>query len=156
MYKGQYGEYAYWCKGVKGLILCSLNNLKPKTLQTILLNTTQLLALLFIEEGAFYGLYSSKMCHYTKFFLLLFPNNNKFCPFSGLKGPVIHMRSNSNWFYASRRSCIFSLRGLFSLNNCLSELNYGPLNAVHKNWCADNILNFLNLTAYYAAKFKIV
>ena len=30
MYKGQYGEYAYWCKGVKGLILCSLNNLKPK------------------------------------------------------------------------------------------------------------------------------
>ena len=43
------------------------------------------------------------------FFLLLFPNNNKFCPFSGLKGPVIHMRSNSNCGFMQAEDLAYSL-----------------------------------------------
>ena len=130
---------------LKGLILCSLNNLKPENTPDHFTEHNTVVGITFYRGRGFQWLvfFQNVSLYQVVFFQI-----TKFCPFSGLKGPVIHMRSNSNWFYASRRSCIFSLRGLFSLNNCLSELNYGPLNAVHKNWCADNILNFLNLAAY--------
>ena len=72
MYKGQYGEYAYWCQGVKGLILCSLNNLKPENTPDHITKHNTIVGITFYRGRGFLWLvFLQNVSLYQVFFIII-------------------------------------------------------------------------------------